>query len=73
MSEWDAQVLTELDPEDFYDFQVNRPHAHANEQGVREIIWPTPTIYVATPPDADRDVLLLRAPEPNVRWKSFCG
>jgi proteasome assembly chaperone (PAC2) family protein len=71
--EWDAQLLTELDPEDYYDFQVHRPHAHVNEHGVREIVWPTPTIYVATPPGADRDVLLLRAPEPNVRWKSFCG
>jgi proteasome assembly chaperone (PAC2) family protein len=70
---WDAQVLTELDPEDFYDFQVNRPHAHANEHGVREIVWPTPTIWVATPPGSQRDVLLLRAPEPNIRWKSFCG
>jgi proteasome assembly chaperone (PAC2) family protein len=71
--EWDAQLLTELDPEDYYDFQVHRPHAHVNEHGVREIVWPTPTIYVATPPGAERDVLLLRAPEPNVRWKSFCG
>jgi proteasome assembly chaperone (PAC2) family protein len=70
---WDAQILTELDPEDFYDFQVNRPHAHVNEHGVREIVWPTPTIYVATPPGSSRDVLLLRAPEPNIRWKSFCG
>jgi len=73
VSEWDAQILTELDPEDYYDFQVNRPHAHANEHGVREIVWPAPTIYVATPPGAERDVLLLRAPEPNVRWKSFCS
>ena len=48
--EWDAQLLTELDPEDYYDFQVHRPHAHVNEHGVREIVWPTPTIYVATPP-----------------------
>ncbi|MFL6091279.1 MAG: PAC2 family protein [Aeromicrobium sp.] len=70
---WDAQILTELDPEDFYDFQVNRPHAHANDDGVRDIVWPTPTIWVATPPGAQRDVLLLRAPEPNIRWKSFCG
>lgn len=68
--EWDAQILTELDPEDFYDFQVNRPHAHADEHGVRTIVWPTPTIYVAN--GAERDVLLLRAPEPNIRWKSFC-
>jgi proteasome assembly chaperone (PAC2) family protein len=70
---WDAQVLTELDAEDFYDFQVNRPHAHADGSGARTIVWPTPTVYVATPPGAERDVLLLRAPEPNVRWKTFCG
>jgi proteasome assembly chaperone (PAC2) family protein len=70
---WDAQVLTELDAEDFYDFQVNRPHAHADESGARTIIWPTPAVYVATPSGAKRDVLLLRAPEPNDRWKTFCG
>jgi proteasome assembly chaperone (PAC2) family protein len=70
---WDAQILTELDAEDFYDFQVNRPHAHADGNGFRTIVWPTPTVYVATPPGARRDVLLLRAPEPNVRWKTFCG
>jgi len=69
---WNAQVLTELETEDFYDFQVNRPHAHADEHGVRTIVWPTPTVYVATPKGANRDVLLLRAPEPNMRWKSFC-
>lgn len=70
---WDAQILTELDPEEFYDFQVNRPHAHADGNGVREIVWPMPTIWVATAPGSARDVLLLRAPEPNVRWKSFCA
>lgn len=70
---WDAQVLTELDAEDFYDFQVNRPHAHSDGSGARTIVWPTPTIYVATPPGASRDVLLLRAPEPNIRWKTFCS
>ena len=23
---WSAEVIGELDPEDYYDFQVNRPH-----------------------------------------------
>jgi hypothetical protein len=73
IQEWDAQVLTELDPEDFYDFQVNRPHVHSDLQGTRTIVWPSATVYVATPKDGSRDVLLLRAPEPNIRWKSFCS
>jgi hypothetical protein len=71
--EWDAQVLTELDPEEFYDFQVNRPHVHSDLHGARAIVWPSATIHVATPRDGGRDVLLLRAPEPNIRWKSFCS
>lgn len=73
IEEWDAQILTELDPEDFYDFQVNRPHIHSDRDGARTIIWPAATIYVATPAPGGRDVLLLRAPEPNIRWKSFCS
>jgi proteasome assembly chaperone (PAC2) family protein len=73
IDEWDAELLTELDPEEFYDFQVNRPQVRSTEDGGRFIIWPAPQIYVARPPRLERDVLLLRAPEPNLRWKSFCG
>ncbi|KQY59296.1 carboxylate--amine ligase [Aeromicrobium sp. Root495] len=70
---WDAEVLAELDPEDFYDFQVHRPHIHPDEDGTRVLIWPTPTLYHARVPHSERDVLLLRAPEPNMRWKTFCS
>jgi predicted ATP-grasp superfamily ATP-dependent carboligase len=70
---WDAEVVAALDPEEYYDFQVNRPHVHPDEGGARVIVWPTPTLYLARPPGAQRDVLLFRAPEPNVRWRSFCS
>jgi proteasome assembly chaperone (PAC2) family protein len=30
-------------------------------------------LYHARPRRGDRDVLLLRAPEPNLRWKTFCS
>lgn len=70
---WDAEVLAELDPEDYYDFQVHRPHVHPDEGGTRMLVWPTPTLYLARPPAAERDVLLFRAPEPNIRWKAFCS
>ena len=73
VDEWDAQVLAELDPEDYYDFQETRPHIHPDEDGTRIIVWPTPTLYHARPPGSERDVLLLRAPEPNLRWRGFCS
>ena len=73
IDEWDAELLIELDPEDFYDFQVHRPHVHTTDDGDRLITWPAPQIFHARPPRLDRDVLLLRGPEPNFRWKAFCS
>ncbi len=73
IEEWDAELLIELDPEEFYDFQVHRPHVHTGDEGERRITWPAPQIYHARPPRSERDVLLLRAPEPNFRWKAFCS
>lgn len=71
VEEWDAEVFAELDPEEYYDFQETRPVLQRADGGSRELIWPTPTLFVARPPRQDRDVLLLRAIEPNYRWKSF--
>lgn len=73
VDEWDAQVLAELDPEDYYDFQVSRPIVHPDEDGARVLHWPTPTLFHARPRSSDRDVLLFKAPEPNFRWKGFCS
>lgn len=72
IDEWDAELLIELDADDYYDFQVHRPHVHA-EDGERIITWPAAQIYHARPRHGDRDVLLLRAPEPNFHWKAFCS
>jgi proteasome assembly chaperone (PAC2) family protein len=73
IEEWDAELLIELDPEEFYDFQVHRPQVRSTDEGSRLITWPAPQIYVARPDRLQRDVLLLRAPEPNFRWKAFCS
>jgi proteasome assembly chaperone (PAC2) family protein len=72
IEEWDAELLIELDPEDYYDFQMHRPHVLSGEDGDRLITWPAPQVFHARP-RGDRDVLLLRAPEPNFRWKAFCS
>jgi proteasome assembly chaperone (PAC2) family protein len=70
---WTGRPITTLDPEEFYDFQVNRPIVSLAEGETRNIEWPTTRFSVATPPGTERDVLLIRGIEPSMRWRSFCG
>jgi proteasome assembly chaperone (PAC2) family protein len=70
---WDADPVGELDPEEFYDFQVNRPHVHVTDEGLREITWPSTRVSVARLPGAGRDIVLVRGVEPSMRWRSYCN
>jgi proteasome assembly chaperone (PAC2) family protein len=70
---WDARIIGAIDPEEFYDFQVNRPVIGTDANGHRRVSWPTTRIAVASPPDLDRDVILIRGIEPNMRWRQFCA
>jgi proteasome assembly chaperone (PAC2) family protein len=73
MRVWGARVVAAIDPEEFYDFQMNRPVVGTNEEGHRRITWPSTQLAVASPPGALRDVILLRGIEPNMRWRQFCA
>jgi proteasome assembly chaperone (PAC2) family protein len=70
---WDARVVAAIDPEDFYDFQMNRPVVGTSDAGMRKITWPSTQLSIARPPGATRDVILLRGIEPNMRWRQFCA
>lgn len=69
---WDAQPLTEIDPDDYYDFQVNRPTVSLVDGVSRRISWPTTRFSVCRPPGAEFDLVIMRGIEPNMRWRSFC-
>ena len=69
---WDATPLAALDPEDYYDFQVNRPTVSLVNGVSRRIEWPTTRISVASPSETDRDIVLIRGIELNMRWRGFC-
>ena len=69
---WDADPLAALDPEDYYDFQVNRPTVSLVDGVSRRVEWPTTRISVTKPPGSDRHVVLIRGIEPNMRWRGFC-
>ena len=70
---WSARPLGSVDPDPYYDFQVNRPVIAFGTDGTRRIDWPTTRLTVATMPDSLRDVVLVRGIEPNLRWRSFCA
>lgn len=70
---WDAELVGAIDPEEFYDFQVNRPLLTTNDAGMRGIVWPTTQVHVARPENSRRDVVLVRGIEPNMRWRQFCA
>jgi proteasome assembly chaperone (PAC2) family protein len=70
-SVWSAEMLTELDCEEYYDYQVNRPHISLDETGIRQLSWPSTRIYVARLPLSVRDVVLVQGIEPNMKWQQF--
>lgn len=72
VDQWDAELIAEVDPEDFYDFQVTRPMVRLVDGEQREIIWPTSKLYYAKPSGRSHPVLLLQGIEPNMRWRGFC-
>ncbi|RZT86353.1 proteasome assembly chaperone (PAC2) family protein [Pseudonocardia sediminis] len=69
---WDAQPLTSIDPEEYYDFQVTRPHVKLSDGVTRKIEWQTTRLSWATLPGTDRHVVLVSGIEPNMRWRAFC-
>jgi len=68
---WDATPITELDPEEYHDFQVNRPLTNVDEDGRRYVTWPTTRLLWARPSGSSRDVVLVRGIEPSMRWRAF--
>ncbi|QAY70857.1 PAC2 family protein [Xylanimonas protaetiae] len=67
---WDAHKVGELDPEEYHDFQVNRPMIGPGPDGTREITWPTTSVWVAQLPH--RKVVLVHGIEPSMRWRRYC-
>jgi hypothetical protein len=77
---WQATPIGAIDPEEFYDFQVNRPVIEIEGGHTKRLIWPTTRISLARAHPADgsvpptglsRDVILVHGIEPNMRWRVF--
>ena len=69
---WQSRLVAEIDPDDYYDFQVNRPNVSQVDGVSRRISWPTTRLSVCRPAGAEFDLVLVRGIEPNMRWRTFC-
>ncbi len=67
-----ATRFARIDPEEFFDFQAERPTVRLVDGRTREITWPSIEIWAARAPRAPRDLVLLSGPEPSMRWRGFC-
>jgi len=73
LTAWSHQEIGRLDPEDYYDFQVNRPYIKIDEMVVREIIWPNTIFYAVSTPHLKQDFLIVKGIEPSMRWPTFAN
>lgn len=67
----EAVLIAEYEPEDFYDFQVNRPMISVDDSLVRSVNWPSTQIYGLSTPEFENDFVLVLGVEPSMKWKTF--
>jgi proteasome assembly chaperone (PAC2) family protein len=65
-----APTIADIDPEEFYDFQVSRPRVRYDEDE-RWLEWPSNEFVLAELPGTERDLVMCSGIEPNVRWRAF--
>lgn len=65
------ELIAEVESEEFYDFQVNRPVVSIDESQIRSLTWPTTQVFGLSIPSMQRDLVIVTGVEPSMRWKSF--
>lgn len=71
LNSWEHSLIGRFDPEDFYDFQVNRPMVFVDDSKVRQITWPTTEVFGILTPQFEFDLVVVKGLEPSMRWKKF--
>ena len=69
---WGAEPFARIDPEEFFDFTATRPEVRI-EGDVRAVDWPETRFSAAPLGPSGRDVVFVRGPEPQLRWRTFSG
>jgi proteasome assembly chaperone (PAC2) family protein len=67
------ELIADVDPEDFYDFQVNRPMVEVDDSSIRSLSWPGTQVFGLRTPDLKHDFVVVRGVEPSMKWKTFAA
>ncbi len=67
----DGDVIARFEPDDLFDFRVNRPSLEFVDGISTEIEWPE--VIVRHRNLDGRDLLVLTGPEPNWKWRAFAS
>jgi proteasome assembly chaperone (PAC2) family protein len=65
------ELIAEVDPEEFYDFQVNRPNVYVDDSSIRNLTWPGTQVFSLATPTLSHDFIVVRGVEPSMKWKTF--
>lgn len=65
----EAETLARVDPDSFFDFQVNRPVVSLDDAGIRSLSWPSTELLAVSL--RERDMVVVIGDEPNFNWKRF--
>ncbi len=68
-----ATRFASIDPEEFYDFTVSRPHVRLVEGAQRAVDWLTLDFHAALVSALPRDYIFGWGPEPHLKWRTFAG
>lgn len=68
---WAAQQVAEIAPEQFVDFTITRPSVSVTDGVPGEITWPGTKLGWCCP-SPSMSVVLVRGPEPEFAWPTWC-
>ncbi|MCY3967527.1 MAG: PAC2 family protein, partial [bacterium] len=66
-----VELLAQIDPEKFINFQNYRPEVHIDDNGNRVITWPVTEVTAVERYGAKHPVVVVHGVEPHLRWRSY--
>lgn len=70
---WEARQIAEIGGDDFFDYLDQRPIVKHAAGVSRTVEWPRIVVSVCRPDGFPHDVLLVRGPEPALKWRRFAS
>jgi hypothetical protein len=68
---WGGDTFAAFDGDELFDFTSSRPQVRLEAGEARRLEWPSVKLASASLPGAERDIIFVSGPEPQLRWRAF--